>query len=446
MQVQTNAYRAAREGTLERSFSDLIAVVPDVLSIEVVKARLFEIYDEVSILNEDETSILVEIKSDDSVTPYEIHVQPTPEDVQYEQYYRQDQTTTEEAFKQAYTGSEIFVRTLFNGDVLSGFYYQLDFLWRIAPDMLFALDLSAASKVISRSYIQYHIENTILPDVQDLYVIHSIYEGGEEQEPSQFWFHTHGLSRAGLTDVELIIPNRLSSYYGIPDLFSTFVNNAIENGNVPINEPVLVGQSQSGYIQVIAVPWEEGLSYVGKQTLSFDLTDIETGEIRLQPMDAGYEFIGGMKDRDEIHQQPSCILFEYKEETGYMECFFKEYADNQELMYYKTNSETARISFNAKQSFGYFNQIFNIEKENENFRFLGKFGIPYSEEEQEHMWFDMQEIAEPTIKGILINQPYFIDDMQEGNLYDLNFDHLTDWVIYAGEDVINPTNLYQFLG
>ena len=50
--------------------------------------------------------------------------------------------------------------------------------------MLFALDLSAASKVISRSYIQYHIENTILPDVQDLYVIHSIYEGGEEQEPS----------------------------------------------------------------------------------------------------------------------------------------------------------------------------------------------------------------------------------------------------------------------
>ena len=86
MQVQTNAYRAAREGTLERSFSDLIAVVPDVLSIEVVKARLFEIYDEVSILNEDETSILIEIKSDDSVTPYEIHVQPTPEDVQYEQY------------------------------------------------------------------------------------------------------------------------------------------------------------------------------------------------------------------------------------------------------------------------------------------------------------------------------------------------------------------------
>lgn len=59
--------------------------------------------------------------------------------------------------------------------------------------MLFVIDSSAAMKVISRSYIEYHVENELLPDIPDLYVIHSVYEDDKEGEPTQYWFHTHGL-------------------------------------------------------------------------------------------------------------------------------------------------------------------------------------------------------------------------------------------------------------
>ena len=42
------------------------------------------------------------------------------------------------------------------------------------------------------------------------------------------------------------------------------------------------------------------------------------------------------------------------------------------------------------------------------------------------MWFEMQHITEDLIQGILINEPYFIEDMSEGNSYHLDFDNLTD--------------------
>ena len=77
---------------------------------------------------------------------------------------------------------------------------------------------------------------------------------------------------------------------------------------------------------------------------------------------------------------------------------------------------------------------------------FAKFGVSYEEGKSEHMWFEMQNITEEFIQGILINEPYFIKDMSEGNSYHLDFDDLTEWVIYAGDAVIKPNNLYMFIG
>ena len=104
------------------------------------------------------------------------------------------------------------------------------------------------------------------------------------------------------------------------------------------------------------------------------------------------------------------------------------------------------MAYNAKNTFGYFSNIFHIEQSNEDFRFLAKFGVSYEEGKSEHMWFEMQNITEDFIQGILINEPYFIEDMSEGNSYHLDFDNLTEWVIYAGDAVIKPNNLYMFIG
>lgn len=260
MEVQTETYRAAMNGTLERHFSDMIAVIPTRITIEQLKQRLETIatkVDDLKIVYSDETSLIVELHMGETVIPYELHIDEPNDPEGYKMYNRQDATIVDRNFEDAAFGTEIFTRTLFVGDVLDCFFQQLQFLWNLAPDLLFVIDSSAAMKVISRSYIEYHVENELLPDIPDLYVIHSVYEDDKDGEPTQYWFHTHGLLRAGVTEIELIIPNRISSYYGISDLFQTFANNAVENGQVPMNEPIVIAHSQQGSIHTVAVPWEK---------------------------------------------------------------------------------------------------------------------------------------------------------------------------------------------
>ncbi|WP_080846211.1 DUF4026 domain-containing protein [Cytobacillus gottheilii] len=448
MEQQTDIYRAAKEGTLERAFSDMIAVLPGVISLEQMKERIFALNSEevkCSLVHEDEAGIMIELQYGDILLPFEIEVNPAPEGIEYQEFFRQGTLLEESVFEEANNGTEFFVRTLFQGDALVGFYNQLEFIWRIAPDLLFVLDHSAAMKVISRDYISYYVGNDMLPDIQDLYTIHSIYEDGEQEGESQYWFHTHGLLRTGLTEVELIIPSRLSSYYGIPDLFSTFVHNCFEHGYVPLNEPAIIAHGAEGDIRVIAVPWEEALSYVGKKTKVTNLKAIEHEEVRVQPIDASFEFLGNMDDRDDYHQQPACLLFEFNQNENTIQCFDVQFTQNEGLMFFKTTSETERMAYNAKQSFGYFANILETYGDDEAFQFLVKIGIPYAEEEHEHMWFEVTKIMDQEVAGILLNEPYFLPDMKKDHEYTLNLEQLTDWVIYREDDLINPINLYQFL-
>ncbi|AOM09758.1 hypothetical protein BTI247_13490 [Bacillus thuringiensis Bt18247] len=70
MEVQTETYRAAMNGTLERHFSDMIAVIPTRITIEQLKHRLEIIatkVDELKIVYSDETSLIVELHMGETV-------------------------------------------------------------------------------------------------------------------------------------------------------------------------------------------------------------------------------------------------------------------------------------------------------------------------------------------------------------------------------------------
>ena len=70
--------------------------------------------------------------------------------------------------------------------------------------------------------------------------------------------------------------------------------------------------------------------------------------MKLQPIDAQNIFLGGMDARDEYHQSPSVLLFKFNTSEECIESFFKEHEEATGLMFYKTNSETARMAYNAK--------------------------------------------------------------------------------------------------
>lgn len=182
--------------------------------------------------------------------------------------------------------------------------------------------------------------------------------------------------KSGVTEIELIIPNRIPSYYGIGDLFQTFANNAVENGQVPMNEPIVIAHSQQGSIHTVAVPWEKGLSYIGHKTSIDQLSSIEDEEVKLQPIDAQNTFLGGMDDRDEYHQSPSVLLFKFDTSEECIESFFKEHEEATGLMFYKTNSETARMAYNAKILSGISATFFKLNNQMRSFVFSLSLAFP----------------------------------------------------------------------
>ena len=78
----------------------------------------------------------------ETVIPYELHIDEPNDPEGYKMYNRQDATIVDRNFEDATFGTEIFTRTLFVGDVLDCFFQQLQFLWNLAPDLLFVIDSS----------------------------------------------------------------------------------------------------------------------------------------------------------------------------------------------------------------------------------------------------------------------------------------------------------------
>ena len=126
-----------------------------------------------------------------------------------------------------------------------------------------------------------------------------------------------------------------------------------------------------------------------------------------------------------------------------------EYKNNfgDNMMLYYSTDETIRMSLFAKENFYYFENIFENQKNSNGWSFLVKIGCRYeedSEERFEHMWFDIKEITENTVKGALINTPYFINDMKNGEEYELSREDMSDWIIYTPSMTINANNVYMY--
>lgn len=75
-----------------------------------------------------------------------------------------------------------------------------------------------------------------------------------------------------------------------------------------------------------------------------------------------------------------------------------------------------------------------------------KCGIPYGDEDDlEHMWFIPETLDNDVFTGKLINQPFYVEEMEEGGVYPLNTEMLTDWNIYFSGEKYTPDTIYQLL-
>lgn len=304
----------------------------------------------------------------------------------------------------------------FNNNVDKCYFTQLKILDCINPNYIVLLDISS-QKVFSSKWVKMILNDNILPLNTSLFSIHSTYD----EETNEIWFHTHGLNRCGCIELEMIgITEEAENNM---ELLTKIGAKFIEEGTIPRYEEINIGYSGNTYLTYTWKPWEEAVKMYGEKN---------------------NKFLGCSDDRDESHSLPSGVLFAFKDGKVQKPNIYTFLLKNNPVFFY-TNKETEKISIISKIRVKYLKEIFRKDKYKNNY--LIKVAIKSDGNynfDKEHLWFCIKDIEEDNIKGTLINEPYDVSSMKEGETYLIKEEDITDWNIYTEKGVYTPDDIYKY--
>lgn len=346
-----------------------------------------------------------------------------------------DESSLRKATEQEYY---MEVSMYFELEPLTSFHLQLKIMNAIVSDASLVVDFMSY-RLLSAKWLSMTAKSQIPPSPDYLYTIHGVYDEEGADGNCRYWFHTHGLHRCASVELEIL------NFSQGAEQMNTLLNMTVKkflSHPAKERERFTIGYDGMG-INLCWLRWEEALKDLPKNIL------------------------GGLSDRDEVdnvHAEPSGILFAVEE--GNMispEIYASTLAENP--IYYITNEETERMSALAKERFHAFERIFKREHkvpekksifknlfgskeedETPGWTFLVKLGLtvdnPESGSEKEHLWFDVSSISNGQIEGKLLNQPYWISGLNEGDVNTYPLDVLTDWLIYSPDSTYTSDTIY----
>lgn len=299
---------------------------------------------------------------------------------------------------------------------------QLLILDIINPNYVVMFDMSA-QKVISAKWVKMLLEDNLLPLNDYLFSVHTSYDS----ENNDLWLHTHGLNRCGSIELEMLGLTKESTEN--LNILTSIARKFIEEGTSSQNEPIKAGYSSNEYLNYVWRPWEESIKIYAKKGL----------------FKKSQGFLGCLEDRDIYHSFPSGVLFAYKNNKiekpivnslllkNGLACFF-------------TNRETEKIIATAKVRINHLFKIF--EKHGEEFKYLVKVGIKHGDQDdREYLWFNIDCINSESnkLRGTLLNSPYHVENMKQGETYTVNKEDISDWNIYTSDNTyFNADNIYRY--
>lgn len=262
--------------------------------------------------------------------------------------------------------------------------------------------------VRSGGWLEYTSRFDLPPSLDYLYSIHGVYN--EKSSTKEYWFHTQGLSRISLPEIEIATVNDEEILYSLSILLNILAKRLIEFGNIEENK----------VIEVMGVP--VALKDFNQYKESKVFSNIE------------------------LHKEKALVVVPYSD--GNISTFdnYKEtmIASN---IFSLSSFETNLIRDCARATIGYFFDIFDNYKNNEDFKFLIKLAYAkdsYEQGEIEHLWFEVSNFYEDDfeIEGTLLNEPYYDLGIHEGDVSRHEIIRLTDWKINIKNNSYNSANLY----
>ena len=294
--------------------------------------------------------------------------------------------------------------TAFPERPVADFHAQLKMLQAVAPDAVCVLDTNSGTPR-SAQWLHDMAGSIAPPPLESLYAIHWVGDEGYA------WLHTHGLERCG--SIELDIVDVPADFAGLAAQLINVVSAKFIEDGVPDEDAVFyAGQD----IELLWLPWQKGVEVAPRGVP------------------------GGRADRDdEAHTGRRGLLFApgYKSPVVYRTIL----EDNPLL--YLSNMATTRAALLAKERLDRFRALL-ARYGDDQWLFLIKLGYATdggADNDREHLWFQVHAMEDTTVDATLLNNPYDIERLQEGqrDVHDLAL--MSDWSIMCGLGSFTPSTV-----
>lgn len=272
------------------------------------------------------------------------------------------------------------------------------------------------------------------PSLEMMYTIHAVVPD-ENQNPDDYWLHTHGLGKFSLPELE-VLQGKQNATYIYQELINALAIQLIYDREMITNHDFVIAYGEDRYIEVSLLPWQEAV------TSDLLITKKGLFKKKVQP------FSGDLNDRDDAHGKPAMVLFGYINEQV---CHLNDYGDvlnnDTHIVRFLPNEETERMTALAKEKFALLQQCFQHNPpQSEQWNYTLKMACTSNTTEaREHMWFELKAIQADHIQAVLINDPFNIPEMKNGDMLTLSLDKMTDWAIYSSpmQSRITPNDTFK---
>jgi uncharacterized protein YegJ (DUF2314 family) len=302
------------------------------------------------------------------------------------------------------------------------FHIVLKLLCAVSPSMVSVYD-EASYRVHSGAWAMDAAQSEVPPSFETLFSVLTVYPESDD-EGKLCWVHTHGLARAGCVELEaLSVPEHQVDV--IADFVTQVGAQFLELGVPKPDEVFTVGEK----LELVWVPWEAAIERLPK------------GHLGTEP------------DRDETHVGPAGALFvpaqgvKRRRYVGLSSCVP---ILEKNPVYSVSDREAERASRLAKEKLAKFVELHRRFAGHEDWSFTVKLGFESTDTgrdapQHEHLWFDVHAMDGKNVDATLLNEPFFVRTMHEGQRGQHPWDRLTDWAINSPHGNFSPERLYHLL-
>lgn len=310
----------------------------------------------------------------------------------------------------------------FTHELQQCYQLQLSIANLLFPKMMGLIDENA-QRLLCRRQVEMIAQSHYLPDPTMLFSIQAVQRSGK------IWLHTHGLIRCQLTELEIlnVMKDTYNDfYYLIKHLATQLVYLRLEKPNEAIEQTQILGEyNQQHPIVSHTIPWNQALKYYPNHAL------------------------GGTDDRQVDHHSLSSLIFilliDEHDEQELVPANKARHLFKQDPLYTVPPLEIKREKLVAHEQFPQLIKTFNQHKDSATWVPLVKISIPHGEDNQENIWFQLDELTNEMIIGKATHDAQHLPDIKTDTVATFPLDQMIDWIIYTPEGTITPNEAYRLM-